>query len=230
MSQQINLFDAALLRQRDLLTIANLAALALALLVAVGGWGAVARSQLAAADAEAKSLAPQVKALQDQIVVVGKQLADVKPDTRLEAELAAARTLLVLRSDIVAALKKGLGEDSASFAEYLRGFARQTVSGLWLTGFVIGEGGAMEIRGRMTDPALLPEYIRRLNSEKAFQGRAFAALKVSVGKAVADAPAAGQAPAAAPATAAAPYHEFVLTPVPGLAPADAGHGAQEGKR
>lgn len=228
MSQQINLFDAALLRQRELLTITNLAALALALLVAVGGWGALARSQLAAADAEAKSLAPQVKALQDQIVAVGKQLADIKPDARLEAELASARALLVLRSDIVAALKKGLGEDSASFAEYLRGFARQTVSGLWLTGFVIGEGGAMEIRGRMTDPALLPEYIRRLNSEKAFQGRAFAALKVSAGKAVADAPAAGQTPAAAPASAAAPYHEFVLTPVPG--PADAGPGAQEGKR
>jgi len=213
MSQQINLYDPALLRQREWLSAANLAAVALALVVAMGGWGAWARTQLGVLEAESRMVAPQVKSLQDQVVAFGKQLAEAKPDPRLTAELAATRALLALRGEIVAALKKGFGAESAGFAEYMRGFARQTLSGLWLTGFSLGEGGAdMEIRGRMIDPALLPEYIRRLNSEKAFQGRAFAALKISAP--AANATATGQAAATPPAAAApAAYLEFVLTPV-----------------
>lgn len=223
MSQQINLYDPALLKKRELLSLANLVGTALVLLLAMGGWGASARMQLAALEGESRTLAPQVKALQEQMTIFGKQLADAKPDPRIEADLAASRALLALRGEIVGALRKGVGAESTSFAEYLRGLARQTPAGLWLTGFAIGESGAaMEIRGRMTDPALLPEYIRRLNGEPAFQGRAFAALKVAAGKAEAPAPSAGAAAAPAPAsTGPAPFHEFTLIPVRAAAPADA---------
>lgn len=213
MSQQINLYDPALLEKREWLSAANLVAVSLALAVAMGGWGGWERAKLSALEPEGQMLGPQVKSLQDQIVAIGKQLAEVKPDPRLEAELVSARAVLSSRGEVVAALKKGIGADSPSFAEFLRGFARQSPGGLWLTGLTIGEGGAaMEIRGRMTDPALLPEYIRRLNGEKAFHGRAFAALTVSAGKPILPAGQVASTPAAA--TAAAPaYHEFTLTPV-----------------
>ena len=240
MSQQINLYDPALLRKRELLTAASLAATALLLLTAMGAWGGLVRAQLATIEGESLSLAPLVKGLQDQLVVVGRQLADIKPDPRLAADLSAAREMLGLRRDVVAALKKGTGSDSVSFAEYLRGFARQTPNGLWLTAFAIADGGAaMEIRGRMTDPALLPEYITRLNGEKAFKGRAFAALKISAGTAESQAQAPNAPVVAVPAAAAAapaPFHEFTLIPAAvaarrsgDLLPPDAGR-APEGKR
>ncbi|MBI4985571.1 MAG: hypothetical protein HZC24_09580 [Rhodocyclales bacterium] len=214
MSQQINLYDPALLKKRELLTVANLAGLALVLLLAVGAWGGVARMELAALEAQGKVLAPQLKAQQEQVVQIGKQLAAAKPDPRLEAELTAARSLLAVRSEIGAALKKGVGAEAPSFAEFLRGLARQSLNGLWLTAFKVGENGAnMEIRGRMLDPALLPEYIQRLSGEPAFKGRAFADLKVAPPQA------AGQAaPAQAAPTAAAPFLEFMLIPAQSGAP------------
>jgi hypothetical protein len=64
----------------------------------------------------------------------------------------------------------------------------------------------MEIRGRTLDPALLPEYIRRLNAEPAFRGHRFAALSVALP--TAPAPAASVAPAAT----VPPWHEFALVP------------------
>lgn len=210
MSRQINLYDPALRSRRELLTAGHLALTALVLLVAMGTWGGLARARLGDLEAETGALAPRIKTLQDDMIVVGQQVERMKPDPRLDADLAAARDTLALREEVATVLKKGVGTEAVNFAEYLRGFARQSVSGLWLTGVAVAEGGtALEIRGRMTDPALLPEYIRRLNGEKAFQGRAFATLKVSAGLAAADK--AALAPSAG--ASRAPYHEFALAPV-----------------
>jgi len=203
-SQQINLYDPALLRKRELLTALNLAAASGALVLLLGVWGGLARSQLGALEGENRVIDPQVKALQAQKDVMTAQLAAMKPDPQIEAELAAARARLDLHTRQVGELKKGIGTESGGFAEYLRGFARQTPAGLWLTGFAIGDGGAsMEIRGRMMDPALLPEYIRRLNGEQAFKGREFSALKVSQGK-LEEAPAGSAPPAAQPPASTPP--------------------------
>lgn len=215
MTQQINLYDAALLRRREWLTAANLVMVTVALLLAMVGWSFAARNEVAALEAENALLAPQVKTLQEQMAALAAQASARKPDPRLEAELASVRAVLARRDDILAELQKGIGGGATHFGEYLRALARQSVGGLWLTGFSVGEDGAgMEIRGRMTDPALLPEYIRRLNGEPAFQGRAFATLKVTAAQ---PAPPAGAAPAAVPPPTTAPrtpppYHEFVLAP------------------
>ena len=233
MTQQINLYDPVLLRKRDLLTAANVAIVSAVLFAAVGALGGWERARLAGLEAESRAIAPQAKLLQDQLTAIGRQLAEAKPSPQLEAELAAARARLGLREEILAALSKGFGGDTPSFAEYMRGFARQAQSGLWLTGFIIGEAGAaLEIRGRMSDPALLPEYIRRLNGERVFQGRAFSALKVSPAKpaqaetaaagTAAPAPAKPSSPAARPVKA--PYFDFVLIPVGGPLSEAAGTG------
>ena len=81
-----------------------------------------------------------------------------------------------------------------------------------LFGFAFAQKN-IEIRGRLTDPALLPVYIGRLNAEPAFAGRRFAALDM---KGVEPAPASAETPAAPPARAAVlPRHtEFVLRTEP----------------
>lgn len=227
MTQQINLYDAALLRRREWLSAANLAVATLTLAAVMTGWSLSARAQLAALEAESRAVASQLASLRERVTGLAARAAALKPDARLEAELASARALLSLRGDVLAALDKGLGSGATGFGEYLRALARQSVGGLWLTGFTVAEGGSgMEIRGRMTDPALLPEYLRKLNGEPAFQGRAFATLTVSAASTPSAAPPAqaqalvppqatpSQAPAprAAPPRSAPPYHEFVLAP------------------
>jgi hypothetical protein len=223
-SQQINLYDPALQRKRELLTAVNLAGASAGLIVLLGIWGGVARSQLAALEGENLALDPEAKAFQTQKEIMAAKLAAMKPDPQIEAELSEARARLDLHAKQVGELKKGVGTESGGFAEYLRGFARATPSGLWLTGFTLADGGAsMEIRGRMMDPGLLPEYIRRLNGEQAFKGREFSALKVSAGKSdetpALPVPPAAQSPAPAPLPGLVP--PAAAEPPARLAPAPA---------
>lgn len=180
MSAQINLYHPRFLKQRDVLTLGNVA-LAVGALYAVlavaGGWAwqdAAARKEAAAA-AEA-----QLKVAKEQVETATKAAAIRKPSQQLTAEADGAEALLRRRSEIAHLLESGAIGSTGGFADYLRGFARQVPDGLWLTGFTIGAGGNdMEIRGSMLNPAALPDYIRRLGTEKAFQGRSFAALTMN---------------------------------------------------
>lgn len=219
MTQQVNLYDPNLRRKRELLSAASLVLTVLVLLLIVGVFAVWSRSAAAKLEAEAAVLEPQAKALQGQLLTLGQQVSTRKPDAKLEQGLATVEAKVEGRNAMLAILQKGLGPEAVSFAEYLRGFARQTPSGLWLTGFTVESNGTgMEIRGRTIDPALIPEYIKRLSTEKAFQGRAFSALQLSVpapaiGSNVAPAPAGGSGVGIANSPrAAVPYHEFVLTP------------------
>lgn len=214
MAQQINLYDPALRRQRDWLALGNVVALATVLAILVGALGASARSGLDTLAATAKNGESQIKAARDQIAALGQQAANRKPDARVAQELAARRMLLAARGEVLQILRTEVADgDRPDFGDFLRGLARQTVPGLWLTGFSFdAPSGGMEIRGRTLDPALLPEYIRRLNREAAFQGRAFASLKIDAGKPAAPTDGAVSTAPASPAPTAA-QHEFVLVPV-----------------
>lgn len=212
MSRQINLYDAALLRRRELLTATNLAISAVLVLAIVIGWGLWERAGQAGLAQEADLLAAQNKALRDEITATGAQRAGVKADVAVAAELNASKELLAFRREALEELKRRMHPQTPKLADYLAALARQTPTGLWLTGFSVAGGDAgMEISGRMTDPTLLPEFIRRLNSETAFFGRSFAALQVNAAK-PATTPI-GQIAAPPPATTTAPpYHEFSLAP------------------
>ncbi|MDI6747976.1 MAG: hypothetical protein QMD17_12620 [Rhodocyclaceae bacterium] len=214
MSQQINLYDTALLKQRDLLALGNVAIAGVLLLAAVLALGMLARHEVPALRAQTAANDAQLKAAREQITALGQQLAGRKPDPRLEQELGAARLLLGARGEVLTTLQQRLGPQAGSYAEYLRGFSRQSVAGLWLTAFDFDGSGGMEIHGRTVDPALLPEYIRRLGREQAFQGRTFAALKLDAGKLdpMVNTPAAAPTPTVAAATAKAPFHDFMLIP------------------
>jgi hypothetical protein len=180
MSAQINLYHPRFLKQRDLLTFGNLA-LATAALYAVLGLGAGWAWQSAATRKDAVAVAEaQLKSANEQVEAATKAAAVRKPSPQVLAELENAEAMLRRRGEIARLLESGAIGSTGGFAEYLRGFARQVPEGLWLTGFTIGAGGNdMEIRGSMLNPALLPEYIRRLGAEKSFQGRSFAALTMN---------------------------------------------------
>lgn len=212
MAQQINLYDPALLRKRDWLALANVVLGAGVLAVLVAGAGFLARGGLSELQAQATTSETQLKAMREQVVVLGQRVADRRADPRIEQELAAARQLAEARGVVLETLRQRLAADELPFADYLRGLARQSMNGLWITGFAWDAASdGLEIRGRTLDPALLPEYIRRLNREPAFRGQAFSALNVAEGK---PDPASGaKAAASAEAPQKALFHEFMLVPV-----------------
>jgi hypothetical protein len=214
MSAQINLYHPRFLKQRDLLTLGNVVLVAVAfytVLAAVGGW---AWQQAASRKEAGVATEVQLQSTKQQVEAATKAAAVRKPSPQLIAEAERAEGMLRRRGEIVRLLEGGAIGSTDGFAEYLRGFARQAPQGLWLTGFTISSGGSdMEIRGSMLNPAALPDYIRRLGTEKAFQGRNFAALTMNR----ADPPAAvrpvAQGAAAVPAPTSAPRPiDFVLMP------------------
>lgn len=217
MSQQINLYNPAFLKRRDWLTARPLAAVAGALLLLVivaAAWGSYQAKQK---QAVADELAARLKGMQTEVDVLTKEITGRKPDPTMLAKVDDFKIQLKARQEVMDAVQGGTIGSSEGFSEYLRGFARQTPQGLWLTGFTIGSGGKdMEIRGRMLTDTLLPEYVKRLSAEKAFKGRSFAGLDLRR-----PAPAAttgGAAAASAAGAAATPpparYIEFTLMPRP----------------
>lgn len=212
MSQQINLLNPALRPRRDWLSFGMVMSAAALALVAVLAAYAYARSE---ADAAAlalggvdAALAPARQELQVRQGALAKKNA---PLLAREAETLAAtvrdrRQVLRLAEGSAPVANKG-------FAEAMRGFSRQAMEGVWLTGFTLGSAD-FEIRGRLIEPSLLPVYIRRLNGEPAFQGRHFATLEM---QGVLPAAAAPAAVGGAAAPALPKYIEFSLRATPARA-------------
>jgi hypothetical protein len=133
--------------------------------------------------------------------------AALKPDVQLDAEIGRLEAELKIGREATAAMKGGAFGNQQGFAEYLRAFSRQSLSGLWLTGFSIAGSGELEIRGRVLSPELVPDYIQRLNREAVLAGRSFARLEMSRPK---PEPAADKDRAAGKAPPAPRHLEFSL--------------------
>jgi len=214
MSAQINLYHPRFLKQRDLLTLSNVALAAgglYAVLAAVGGWAWLDAAGHREAGAATEV---QLKAARQQVDAATKAAAARKPSPQLIAEVEGAESLLRRRGEIARLLEGGVVGSTGGFSEYMRGLARQAPQGLWLTGFTIDSGGSgIEIRGSTLNPDALPDYIRRLGSERAFQGRNFAALTMSRAESPAAVRPGAQGAAVAPApTSARQPIDFVLMP------------------
>lgn len=179
MTQFINLYDPALRRESPIVSAGQLAVALAVVTVAFVAWAMLLGAQVRTMAHEADSLEAQLTAQRTQLAEVGKELAQRKPNVALAAELAAAEATLAARREVIDVLEGGGIGNKTGFSGYLRAFSRQTMQGLWLTGFEISGGGSeMAIHGRTLEAALLPRYIRRLNDEAAFRGRNFAALKM----------------------------------------------------
>lgn len=210
MSAQINLYHERFRKKLDLLTLTNVVAAGSATLLLVLISAALATASASSKQAQAKVAAAEFKVVKDEFDAVAKIIEARKPSQQLIDQIASTELQLQRRGEVANQLEGGVIGNTAGFANYLSGLARHVPDGLWLTGFKIDAGGnEMEIRGRMLNPVVLPEYIRRLGTEKVFHGRNFAALTM-------DRPAESQAAKlATPATSAVPtprYVEFVLTP------------------
>lgn len=207
MSQQINLLNPALRERRDWLRFEFVAPVALACLVAVIAGAVHLQRQQAGLAQEEAALAGQLKAAQDRLQAVSRVVGERKANPALAAEAERLVAAVQLRQQALDTLA-GQTAGGRRFSEVMRGLARQSMNGLWLTGFAAG-GETLEIRGRMTEASLLPDYIRRLNGEPAFQGRRFDTLDMKDIKPLAAA--AGEGAAARPATPVLPRHvEFAL--------------------
>lgn len=178
MSQNINLYDPSLRARRDWLAFEGVAsAIAIALvLVAACAFGA--RWSLARTEPVAAASATELQARQSAMQTLATQNASAKPDAAMQAEIARAQRLLLQRRAALQNLDGGGSAADGGFSSRLEALARQSIDGLWLTGLSLRQDDVL-LRGRATNPALIPVYVQRLEQEPSLQGRAFKALDVN---------------------------------------------------
>jgi len=179
MSQQINLYNPALIPKPDVFSgrmiLITLSSLTIGLLVAYAVTAYLAARAVALEQLSSGRLAQ----MQSDISRLSQEVSGRKPSPQLTAELESLDALLSGRNEVIAVLKSGALGDTKGVSEYFRAFARQSVDGLWLTGFtVVGAGNDISIEGRALRADLVPIYIQRLNKEDALRGHGFAMLSV----------------------------------------------------
>ena len=183
MSQNINLFNPALRKQALVFSLKALAACFTVTLLAFFAFHAYFAEQVTGLAEEQRSAEAVLKAQRGHSEKLKGESAARKADSQLDAEIARLEGELKQARESMDSLRGGAIGTQEGFAEYLRAFSRQSLSGLWLTGLTIGGGGEIEIRGRVLSPELVPSYIQRLNKEKVLAGRTFAKLEMGQPKA-----------------------------------------------
>ena len=181
MSQQINLFNPIFRRKSFSFTSAI--AICYGLGIALAATAAVAVYEdylLRSVQTQSQAVEQTFKeanARRDQLTA---EVAQQKPNAPLEAELTTLDTQLRGRQEVIETLKSGAVGDTSGFSDYMVAFSRQSIQGLWLTGFDIAlAGNELAIQGRALSADLVATYIKQLNQDKALQGRQFAAMRIS---------------------------------------------------
>lgn len=211
MSQQINLFNPALLKQKQLLSAVTMAQGLAVILIGGAALAGYAHVQTQALTAQASAASAQLDAARAQLAKVVAEHAPRQKSKELEAELQRLEAEMIEQRKAFDIVRQGGVGDTKGYSGYLHAFSRQIVEGLWLTGFTIDSvGRRMELQGRALQPELVPAYIHRLKQEPVMQGKSFAQLMMSRPEAEVQKDGQGGDSAAQGRRVPAKYMEFVL--------------------
>jgi len=205
-SQQINLFNPIFLRQEKYFSAKTMIESLVLILIALGAFYVYASNEVKSFEEVAADAAHQLADTRERFISLGGELSPQRRSKLLEAQLARAESDLRGKQALLASLHGAAAEKAQGYSQYFAAFARQTLPGVWLTGFSVGDGGEeLSVRGRVLHPDLVPTYIRALNKEEVMRGRSVTRLKLVAHNE--PAPAADAAPQAGPAR----YVEFELS-------------------
>jgi len=176
-SQQINLFNPIFLKQKKYFSASTMAQSLGLILLGVVLVVIYANYQLYKLNQESVLVSAQLSASQSQLARVNAEMGSRQKSTLLADEIVRSDAEVKNLQQVFETLRKGEFGNTKGYSDYFRGFSRQIVGGLWLTGLTIyGAGNEIEIKGRATKPESVPAYISRLKRESVMQGKTFATL------------------------------------------------------
>lgn len=216
MSQQINLFNPIFLQQKKQFSATTMAQGLAVISVAVLAFAGYHSYQATQVGKDAAAAALALKATQERLIKTVERNKPAPPDKQILDDIEKVEERLRASRQILAFVQNGELMGGQGYAHLLQAFSSKTMTGVWLTGIAIDDGGSdIEITGRSVAPELVPAYIKSLNTEKAFMGKSLGSLMLRAQQNSASADSARAAPAA-------PYIEFTLSS------SEAGQGGQPG--
>ena len=181
MSQQINLFNPVFLKQKKYFSVVTM--LQALTLIAVGSavFYGIAAYQIKQLAKQSEETGKRYASEQARLDNYKAQFSPEQSRQLLENELKAAETKVLAQQDVINTLKSGAIGNTTGYSEYMRAFARQAVSGLWLTGFnITGDAAQLSMSGAVVSesPNLIPAYVQKLGREAVMHGKSFASLQI----------------------------------------------------
>jgi hypothetical protein len=185
MSQQINLFNPVFLKQRKHFSAVTMLQALLLIVLGSALFYGYAQYQVKLLAKQTAEMNVRYEAEQKRLVNYINEFSPQRAQKLLNDELQMVEAQASMQESLLATLKSGAIGNTQGYSEYMRAFARQSIRGLWLTGFNInGDGAQMSLQGAAVNPRLLPEYIQRMNRESVMRGKSFAALQMKLPAAV----------------------------------------------
>lgn len=183
MSQQINLFNPIFLKQKKYFSAVTMVqALGLIVIGSAFFYG-YAWYQVQELNRQTQEMSARHTAEQKQLVAYAEEFSPQRATQLLNDELQTLEAQAAAQTTLLETLKGGAIGNTQGYSEYMRAFARQSLSGMWLTGFDInGDGAQMSLQGAAAGPQLVPAYIQRLSQEPVMKGKTFAAFRMKLPK------------------------------------------------
>lgn len=183
MSQQVNLYHPIFRKQekrfsaRTMAQAAAIVAAGIAVLTLAQWWNL-------------RSLRSTIDSLEQQRAGL-EQTANRFRGTSRETDPLAQKVvrlerLLTARTRLQEALRQDEFSNMTGYSDYMMALGRQSIPGMWITGFrITGAGRQVILQGRSYAPELVPRFIQNLSREKSFGGIEFRIFRM-------DRPATGQ--------------------------------------
>jgi len=210
-SQQINLCNTMFRKQKkyfSAMTMVQSMGLILLGIVLFYAWLAYQTHALTAQTRQMSQLEDNAK---NQLDTLARQANRLKPSQLLIHRIAQMEQALRAQQMILGLLQHGELGNQTGFSPYFIALSRQTVAGLWLTGFSItGQADQLSLTGRALQPEFIATLIRQLKSETVFSGIQFTTLTIHR-PAIEDKHTTTNKTANSAAGSTVPYIEFNLT-------------------
>jgi Tfp pilus assembly protein PilN len=179
MSQQINLINPALIKKKDFLTVVNIGVMYGVFSLVLLAWYVLSAQQLSTLTRTQQGLADELQQAQASLAQLVASRAPRTPNPALQQQLVFLENKQHMQAQMLDAIEQGKPQQGRGLANYMRGFAKQTIVGLWLTGFSIDETNkTMTVRGRTLEAEVLPTYMQKLGHEPVFSGKSFGGLRI----------------------------------------------------
>ncbi|MDO9150385.1 MAG: PilN domain-containing protein [Methylotenera sp.] len=184
MNQQINLVNIALIKQKPFLTLNSVAAVLATLVLILLAYYTYSQKEISTLSLQRQQVADDLIKTQNEVKALALLHAPQEIDASLEKLVTKLEQKIKVQQQILEILSHSTNTPDNSYAALMRAFARQSIEGLWLTGFSVdSQTDTLNIQGRALQSDLVPQYINRLSNEPALKGKLFSGLSISLPKA-----------------------------------------------
>lgn len=183
MSQQINLLNPSLIKQKDFFNPTTIVITLGILLALMLGYYSYVQKQLLLLTAQRSQIAQELTTTQATLQQTALLHTPHEMNKALLEKIAQLEQKQAMQQQILQTVNQSSATPEKGYAALMRAFAKQSLDGLWLTSFSIdSQSEQLNISGRTLQGDLVPEYISRLGNEPALKGKLFAALNMSLPK------------------------------------------------